>query len=92
MPEPLERLLSEGLVCFEGGRTRTTARWQAAMARAAAGLQRRGAPWRDLRLPIISALIDRFPEATDEEVVDLAEAMVAIEEQELAPIWGGVPR
>lgn len=90
MPERLERLLEAGLVRREGERTRTTARWQAAMARAALALQRAGAPM-DLRLPVVAALVERFPEATDEEVAGLVEAMLPIEEAELAPLWSAVP-
>jgi hypothetical protein len=87
MPDALERLLSEGLVRREGGQTRTTARWQAGMARAALLLQRTGAPT-DLRLPIAAALLERFPEAADEDLAALVEAMLPIEEAELAPVWG----
>jgi hypothetical protein len=89
MPDPLERLLDEGLVRREGERLRTTQRWQAAMARAAITLQSAGAPWKNLKLPVVSAMIDRFPEATDDEVADLVEAMLAVEEAELAPLFGG---
>jgi hypothetical protein len=92
MRDLLDRLAAEDLIRFEGERTRTTKRWQAAMARAAFGLQRAGAPFKDLRLPVIAALVDRFPEATDDEIADLAETMIAVEEQELAPLWGGLPR
>jgi hypothetical protein len=91
MPEALDRLLDEGLVRREGERLRTTPRWQAAMARAALSLQGTGTPWKDLRLPVVSAMIDRFPQATDEEVADLVEAMLAVEEEELAPLLGGTP-
>lgn len=84
MPDPLERLLAEGLVRREGPQLRTTARWQAAMARAALALQRAGAPV-DLRLPIAAALLERLPAATDEELAALVEAMLPIEETELAP-------
>jgi hypothetical protein len=87
MPEPLERLVGGGLVRFDSGRARTTARWQATMARAALGLQRAGAPWKDLRLPVVTAMIERFPDASDEDIADLVEAMIGIEEAELAPLW-----
>ena len=87
MPDVLEQLVAEELVRLDGGRPRTTPRWQAAMARAALGLQRAGAPFRDLKLPVVSAMIDRFPVATDEQIADLVEAMIGIEEAELAPLW-----
>ncbi len=87
MREPLERLLAEGLVRREGERVRTTARWQAAMARAALALQRAGAPM-DLRLPVVAALVERLPEAADDELTALVEVMLPIEEAELAPLRG----
>jgi hypothetical protein len=90
MPDPVDRLVAEGLVRLESGRPRTTSRWQAAMARAALGLQQAGAPWKDLKLPVVAAMVERFPDATDEQIADLAEAMLAIEEAELAPLLGGV--
>jgi hypothetical protein len=88
MPEPLERLIADGLLRREGDRTRTTVRWQAAMARAALGLQREGAPWRDVRLPVVVALVERYPEASDDEIADLVEALLPVEELELAPLSG----
>ncbi len=91
MPEPLEELLSAGMIRRDGERLRTTPRWQAAMARAALALQRAGAPWKDLRLPIAAALLERYPDATDDELAALIEAMLRIEEAELAAAWGGTP-
>jgi hypothetical protein len=89
MPEPLEALLSDDLIRRDGDRLRTTPRWQAAMARAALRLQRGGAPWRDLRLPIAAALLERYPEATDTELASLVEAMLPVEEAELEAAFGG---
>ncbi len=89
MREPAEVLLDDGLIQRDGGRARTTPRWQAAMARAALRLQRSGAPWQDLRLPIASALLERHPDATDEELAALVEAMLPVEEAELSAAWGG---
>ena len=91
MPEPLEILNADGLIRREGERTRTTPRWQAAMARAALALQRAGAPWKDLRLPIAAALLERYPEAADEDLAVLIEAMLKVEEAELAAAWGESP-
>jgi hypothetical protein len=88
MPEPLETLLSHDLLRRDGDRLRTTPRWQGAMARAALRLQRGGAPWRDLRLPIAAALLERYPEASDAELAGLVEAMLPVEEAELAPVLG----
>jgi hypothetical protein len=89
MPEPLETLLSDALIRRDGDRLRTTPRWQAAMARAALRLQRGSAPWRDLRLPIAAALLERYPEATDAELASLVEAMLPVEEAELEAAFGG---
>ncbi len=91
MRDPAERLLADGLIRREGDRARTTARWQAAMARAASTLQRAAAPWQDLRLPIAAALLEWYPDAADEELAALVEAMLPVEEAELAASWGAAP-
>ncbi len=91
MRDPVERLVADGLLRREGDRLRTTARWQAAMARAALDLQRDGAPWRDLRLPLAAALLARYPDAADEELAAFVEAMLPLEEAELGPVLGGAP-
>lgn len=90
MPDPRARLVGDGLLRLDGERPRTTPRWQAAMARAALALQRQGAPWSDLRLPIVVALVERYPDASDDEIADLVEAVLPVEEAELAPL--GAPR
>ncbi len=91
MRDPREVLESDGLIRRDGDRLRTTPRWQAAMARSALALQRANAPWRDLRLPIVAALLERYPEAPDDELAELVEAMIPIEEAELAAAWGEAP-
>ncbi len=88
MPEPLQVLLDDGLVRREGDRLRTTARWQSAMARAAFALQRAGAPWTDLRLPVAAALVERYPEAPDAELARLILAILPSEEEELGAVLG----
>jgi len=87
-PDPLGRLLADDLVRREAGRTRTTPRWQAAVARAALRLQDEGAPWRDLRLPIAAALLELYPAIHDEALVPLVEAMLPVEESEIGPAPG----
>ncbi len=82
------RLVEDGFLRREGARVRTTPRWQAALARAALGLQRTDAPWRDLRLPIAAALVEHYRDLSDEEVAVLVEAMLPVEERELAPVLG----
>lgn len=91
MRDPQEVLLADGLVRRDGDRTRTTPRWHAAMARAALRLQQGGAPWKDVRLPVVAALVERYPDLADEDLVALVEAMVPIEEAELAAAWGEAP-
>ncbi len=81
----LERLISDGFVRRDPVRPRTTHRWQAALARAAFTLQRAGAPWQDLRLPIAAARAAHYPERPDEERAALVEALLPVEERELAP-------
>jgi hypothetical protein len=87
MPErdPIGRLVADGLLRRDGSRVRTTRRWQAGMARAAASLQAAGAPWRDLRLPLAAALYAWYPAASDDELAGLIEAALPVEEAELAP-------
>ncbi len=91
MPDPLERLVEGGLIRRDGERGRTTPRWQAALARAALSLHTSGAPWRDLRLPIAHALAELYPEAPDDELAELVEAILPIEEAEIAPLAGEPP-
>jgi len=93
MPErsAQDRLVADGYLLRGDGGVRTTPRWQAAMARAALGLQRGGAPWTDLRLPVAAALLERYAEAADGELVSLVEEMVRVEAGELAPLLSGPP-
>ena len=90
MPErdALERLIEDGFVRRDGTRLRTSPRWQAALARAALGLQRSSAPWQDLRLPIAAALCEHYRGVPDEDIAHLVEAMLPVEEGELAPLFG----
>ena len=90
-PEGLSRLVADGLVVLREGRARTTARWQATVARAAMSLQRAGAPWLDLKLPIAAALLEHYPAMPDAELAKLVEAMLPVEEAELAPVFGERP-
>ena len=76
---PLDRLEADGLVRSTSDGFRTTARWQAAMARAALRLQRSDAPWRDVRLPIAASLIDLYRDLSDDELAALVEAMAPVE-------------
>jgi len=90
MPEGgRERLIADGLLAVESGvRTYTTARAKAALARAALLLQRAGAPWRDLRLPLAAVLAERYPELPDAELADLVEVMLPVVTAELPPLFG----
>jgi len=79
----LARLEADGWVRSGPQGARTTARWQAAMARAALRLYRNEAPWQDLRLPIAAALLDAYQGLTDLELAELVEVMLPIEQAEL---------
>jgi hypothetical protein len=84
----LGRLEGDGLLQRAGPAYRTTSRFQAALARAAYALQRRHAPWTDLRLPLAAALAERYPDLPEAALAELVEAMLAVEEAELAPLFG----
>jgi hypothetical protein len=90
MPEAsvLARLEADGLVRSGPEGARTTARWQAAMARAALRLYGSDAPWQDLRLPITVALLDTYHGISDLELAERVEAMLPIEERELRGATG----
>jgi hypothetical protein len=82
----LERLEADGLLRTVGGSRRTTARWQAAMSRAALRLFANGDPGLDLRVPIASAVIELYGQRlSDAELADLVEALLPIEAAELTP-------
>jgi hypothetical protein len=87
-PSPLARLFGDGLLTRDDAAARTTARWQGAMARAALRLQVERAPWGDLRLPIAMALVELYGSLPDEELASYVEAVLPIEERELAPLLG----
>ena len=82
----IARLVQDGFLRCDPDRVRTTPRWQAALARAAMGLQRTNAPWCDLRLPIAAALAEHYRDLADVELAVLVEAMLPVEERELAPV------
>jgi hypothetical protein len=79
----LARLEADGLIRSGADGACATARWQAAMARAAVRLYRSDAPWLDLRLPIAMALLETYPELSDLELAERVEAMLPIEAHEL---------
>jgi hypothetical protein len=86
--DALDVLVQDGFIRHDVTRFRTTPRWQAALARAAFHLQRSGAPWQDLRLPIAAALADQYRDRPDDELASLVEAILPIEMAELAPLLG----
>jgi predicted transcriptional regulator len=88
----LARLETDGLVRSGPEGTRATARWQAAMARAALRLQRSDAPWRDLRLPIAAALLEVCDDVSDRELAERVEAMLSIEMRELSGAKSVMPK
>jgi hypothetical protein len=86
--EVLAALEAEGLVRRDGDSVSPTRRWQAAMARAALRLQRQGAPWMDLRLPIAAALLELRADLPDAEVARRVEALLPIEARALGGATG----
>ena len=85
MPEldaTIAELEAAGLLARTEGGLRTTRRWHAAMARAALRLHESGAPWMDLRLPVVSALLELMP-SDDETLVRYTAAMLSAEAAEL---------
>lgn len=77
------RLEADGVLRREGARVRTARRWQGAMARAAFHLRAVTGDGDDLRVPIVHALIELYPEASDDELVQLVRVMLPIECAEL---------
>jgi hypothetical protein len=86
--QALDRLVADGFLRRDGAAVRTTARFQAALARAAYALQRAEAPWLDLRLPIAAALAAHYPDLPDADLAAMVEALLPVEERELAPVLG----
>ena len=84
MPEldVLAELEADGLLERGANGVRTTRRWQAAMARAASRLHSSGAPWMDLRLPVVAALVE-LARVDDEKLVRFAAVMLSVEAGEL---------
>jgi hypothetical protein len=80
----LERLREDGYLEPRAGALRTTRSWQSALARAAAALFSRGEAWLDLRLPIAAVLVEAHPDTPAGDLAELIEAMLPIEEAELA--------
>ena len=77
------QLEADGVLRREGARLRTARRWQGAMARAAFHLRAVTGDGDDLRAPIVHALIELYPEASDDELVELVRVMLPIERAEL---------
>jgi len=53
------------------------------MARAALRLYRSDAPWQDVRLPIVAALLESYDSLSDVELAGMVEVMLPIEHREL---------
>jgi hypothetical protein len=83
-------LLDHGVLRREpSGALRTTPRWQAAVMRAAARLMASGDQGEDVRLPILGALVELVPEASDAEVAAMAAVVLPVEAVEAG---AGMPR
>jgi hypothetical protein len=82
----LRRLVADGLLQLDAERYRTTRRWQAAMARAAARLSLSGEMGGDLRLPMALALVEQYgTETPDEQIAQFIDVLLPIEARELNP-------
>jgi hypothetical protein len=77
--EAMNRLETDGLITPVGDSHHTTRRWQGAMARAAMRLYEARDPGQDLRVPVAHAMLELYPEAPDEELAALVEAMLPVE-------------
>ncbi len=86
----LERLVADGFLRREGAGVAATARWHAALARAALAVQRIDAPWIDLRLPIAAALDAHYHALPEDELASLIEAMLPVAERELLPVLASI--
>ena len=87
----LRRLQADGLAARDGGVLRTTRKWQSAMARAALRLYEAGDPGHDLRVPIVSALVEIYGVSLDdEELATLVHAILPVEAHALG--LGGLSR
>lgn len=85
-PDVVAALEADGLVerdPRDGTGLRASRRFRAALARAAARLEREGAPWRGLRLPIAVALVELRAELPDLELARRVEVLLALEEASL---------
>lgn len=89
----VSRLRSAKLLHLEMGSVRPTRRWRAAMARAALQLYAQGDPGHDLRVAIVTALVDVLGKAIpDDELVDLVETMLPLQARDLGVPMKGSPR
>ena len=79
-PDVVAALEADGLVERDGNGLCASRRFRAALARAAARLEREGAPWRGLRLPIAVALVELRAELPDLELARRVEVLLALEE------------
>lgn len=74
------RLIADGLVRTDGDRRVATRRWHGAMARAAMRLLASGDEGADLRVPIVTALLEIYgADLADEELADMVEVLLPIE-------------
>ena len=92
-PELIAALEADGLVerPVGGGAPRPSRRVDAALARAAARLQREGIPWRGLRLPIAAALLELRPELPNVEIARRTEALLPLVEGTVPSLLASEP-
>lgn len=83
--ESRRRLEADGLIEGRGAELRTTRRWQAAMARAAYQSVAAGESSSDLRVPMVRALLEFYPELPDPGLATLLEVLLPAEVRALEP-------
>lgn len=86
---PEDRLLDEGLLRRDDAGLHTTRRWQAAVMRAVRNLVDEGHDDGDIRVPMVRALLERFPDATDADVARMLAVVLPVERDEAG--WDAVP-
>ena len=77
----IKRLQNARIIEISASGTKSTRRWQAAMARAALDLLARNDPSEDIRVPITYALLQLYGNTiSDNDLFDLVTAMLPIEQ------------
>lgn len=74
----LERLEADGFVRRQANGTLLTKRWHAALARASLALYKAGDTMTDVRAPVARAILDAYPDESEESVVIAIRAVLPV--------------